>query len=242
MSKKKSKTGLIILAVFLLTILLVFSYLGFIPFLSEIFNKPVDLGIKYTEKDLISAQQKSGIIKKDLPENTLIENSIYYTGKNNIDNYFTSQELTAWANSPHWKYYPLKDVQIRINNDNTAEVSGKIKTSVLDNYKKSINLKDEEADKALDYIKYLQNPSFYAKGKVEIKNNNVELDYEKIKINNFEIPKEYDNKIESTSTRLLFKIRNSVKGLDVLDVKEMKLENGNLIFKGTLPKEEYGLK
>ncbi|MEM3374303.1 MAG: hypothetical protein QXE31_03720 [Candidatus Woesearchaeota archaeon] len=236
------KKLLIILSIIIIIPILLLAYFGFVPVLSELFNKPVDLGIRYTEQDLISAQQKSGVIKKDLPKNTLTEKSIYYEGNNNVNTFFTSKELTAWANSPHWKYYPLKDVQIRINNDNTAEVSGRIKTSVLENYKKSVNLKDEEVDKGLNYIKYLQNPTFYAKGKVEIKNNIVELDYETIKINNFEVPKEYDNKIESTSTRTLYNIKNSVKGLDVLNVKEMKIENGQLKFDGTLPKEEYGLK
>jgi hypothetical protein len=237
------KKLLIAIVILVVIPILVLGYLGFIPVLSDIIGpRPVDLGVKYTAADLASAQAKSGVVKKELPAGTAVSSSLGYSGKNDVKASFTSEELSAWANSDHWKYFALDDVQIKLNDDGTVESSGRIKTAMLDDYINSVHVNDPDALAVIDKLKLMHNPTYYAKGTMSVKNNVVSLDYDELKVGVFDVPKDLDSRAEDLSTRLLQNNVRSFPGLDVLNVKSLTLDDGKMNFDGTLPAVEYGLK
>jgi len=110
------------------------GYFGFIPGLSSLLgtDKPKDLGIKYTQMDYESALEKGGGELKKLP--TTSTESILYEGSHKVKEKFTTQELTALAQEKEeWVDYPLENLQIRINDDDTCEIAGIIKLTKIQN-------------------------------------------------------------------------------------------------------------
>lgn len=120
--KKKNKKKL--LKGFLITgslLILFVTALGFI-FPGLIWTK--SLGIKYTQKDYNSIMNKLNYTKDDAPtEDSKDLYNYVYGPATNVDTQFTSEELTAFFNENRPSYYPLKNVQIKINKDDTIEIS-----------------------------------------------------------------------------------------------------------------------
>lgn len=82
------------------------------------------LGVTYTQTDYNSIMDKLNYTKDDAPtgDSKDLYNYIYGPA-NSVDTEFTSEELTAFFNENRPSYYPLKNVQVKINDDGTIEVS-----------------------------------------------------------------------------------------------------------------------
>lgn len=248
----------------IIIILLILGYFGFVPVISDIMgtNKPKDLGVTFTEKDFESARSKTGVKYQTLTGDLKPEESLKYSGKRNVRMELSSSELTALIYERKWRYYPMKNWTVRINEDGTVETSGQILTNKLMDCLKAFGISLETSLNEL-YIKYgvigsLQNPqierfysllnqisrfiksnpSFYIKGKAEIKNNKITL---------LEIQSVYLGKLNLTSTvnkyvgeikSFIEEIINNTPGLYVtsLTFQDMKLK-----FVGTLPTTESHL-
>ena len=121
--KRKRHVGLyVLLCILILLAGLIFYVLG-----SLFFFPPKDLGVRYTPADYASVVKKIGMQKDKAPTTGDIGDYKYvYSGSKNLDAMFTQEELTAWLNEGRPSYFALKNTQIRINKDNTVEVSGKV--------------------------------------------------------------------------------------------------------------------
>jgi len=171
--KKSAKIGLGILALIILVIILFFALAGYIPGLSALLGttKPRDLGVKYTEGDKNSAIAKSGATYEVLPTETPDSQSIRFSGSHDVNTSWSSVEITALLNDRPWKYWPIEDVQLRINPDNTVEMSGVVSAEKLKGYGAGIGVPGAVVDRVSILPK---EAAFYLKGSGSLSGNNVE--------------------------------------------------------------------
>ena len=169
------KKFLIVILILALIVVGFLGYLGFIPGVSSIFgsDKPKDLGIKYTQVDLVSARAKSQIAYEALPAGTPDEQSIQRSGSRPINTVFTSAEASALMNDRPFKYWPYKDVQVKFNADGSAEVSGKLVKSKISGYCAAIGLPKELVNVAVKFLP--PDPVFYVKGKAALIENTISI-------------------------------------------------------------------
>jgi hypothetical protein len=156
----------ITLGAIIIIVALALGYLGLLPGVSTIFgsDKPMDLGVVYTEQDRLSGRAKAGWEVVDLPPDLPPQESLRYSGRNAVDTTFNEAELTAWANDP-WTYFPLSDCQIRVNDDATIEFSGKWQTNLMRPWAEAMGVSDEYSNIVQDYLRWFSvgNPPFYLK-------------------------------------------------------------------------------
>jgi hypothetical protein len=178
-----------IAAVLVIAIVLVLGYLGLIPGVSNLMgtNKPRDLGIIYTQADYNSARAKSKIAYEVLPSGTPASQSLQRSGQNNINTAWSSAEITSLMNGRPWKYWPYKDVQVKLNEDGSAEISGVLDKSKILNYAAAINLPTEVVKYAVNFLP--ADPVFYVKGRATLTENKVGLfEPQKVEIGRMPLP------------------------------------------------------
>lgn len=169
-------------------VVLVLGWFGFVPGLSSIMgtNKAIDLGVTYTEEDLKSAIAKSGATYEAISGDPAANESISFSGSHEVNTSWTSAEMTALSNDRPWKYYPIKDVQIRINPDNTAEMSGVFSEKKLEGYATAIGTPQEVVDR-LNLLP--AEAAFYIKGTMALSENQVsKFDITSAKLNRLPVP------------------------------------------------------
>jgi len=236
------KTLFIILLVIIIVIVLILGYLGFIPGLSTIFgsDKPRDLGIKYVKADYVSAAQKNKVSINVIDSASSPEASLKWTGANQVNSSWTSEEVTATinANSADWAYFPMKDVQFKVNNDGSVEASGILSFDKLKGYAEATKVSQYNIDsvsKILDEFKIPREPvPFYIKGNLEIKNNNVDVEVPKLEIGRLPIPQSLYEPAKS-SFESFAKEQLDGGGYGSFYIKSLNFDNGKLNFDGTLP-------
>ena len=186
--KKSLIIFLSIIAVLVLIPLIFFSLMGYVPGLSTVFgaDKPEDLGVTYTEADFNSAHQKSAIVYETLPPSTADNASIQFSGSHQTDTSWNSAEMTALLNNRPWKYWPISNVQMRINADNTVEMTGIINSDKLRGYAAGIQVPSAVSDR----ISLLPTEAaFYLKGTAALSENNVsKFDITGAKLGKISIP------------------------------------------------------
>jgi len=170
--KKGKVVGLIILIVVILVPLIYLAMLGYIPGLSDILGakKPVGLGIKYTKDDFDAAHGRSGVNYEETKDASSANGSISFSGSHDVNSLWTSQEMTALLNDRPWKYWPISKVQMRINADNTVEMSGIINSVKLRGYAQAIGVPAAVADRT---NLLPGEAAFYLKGSASLADNNV---------------------------------------------------------------------
>jgi hypothetical protein len=234
MKKSKSKVLrniLIGVGAFVLLVVLVLGYLGFMPGVSALFGSstPKDLGVKYTAQDYANAHAKMGSVMQDTTA-TSIKDSIKYSGSKPVTASFTSEELTATANSGKWKYRPVKDVQVKVSKDGTVEVSGIIIKNRIDKVAEVYGYTAEDIKKGEDIIGFVPgNPTFYAKGKATVINNQVSLNIEEMQIGKIDAK----NLISEGQAQSI--VDSGIAQVPGLNVKSLTFEDGKMNFDGTVP-------
>ncbi len=157
----------ITLGAIIVIVALVGGYFGFVPGVSVLFgsDKPKDLGVTYTDGDWRSGLAKAGWEIVELPEDTPPEEGLLFSGQNPVDATFSERELTAFINPHTWVYYPMSDCQIRINDDATVELSGKLDTGRLQVYADMMDMSDEYSGVMGILQKWyiFGNPTFYVR-------------------------------------------------------------------------------
>ena len=234
MKKSKSKVLrniLIGVGSFILVVILVLGYLGFMPGVSALFGSstPKDLGVKYTAQDFASAHAKMGSLMQESTA-TAITDSIKYSGSKPVTASFTNEELTATANSGKWKYRPVKDVQVKVSPDGTVEVSGKIIKKNIDKVAQVYGYTTDDIKKGEEIIGFVPgNPTFYAKGKATVTNNQVNLDIQELQIGKIDAK----NMISEGEAQSI--IDSGISQVPGLNVKSMTFSDGKMNFDGTVP-------
>lgn len=231
--------GLLRLLLLIVAVLIFVAGLaGFVPGLSTILgtNKPKDLGISIVPEDSIDAQNKIGVQVVELPKDTPIENSYQLSGQREVQLTLDSKEGTAIMNNRDWKYYPFSSMQLRINQDGTAEVSGMVNMSTFMNYANSLGYATGDVEKALDeYHIPKMNMPFYAKGTAGIIENKVFFNVTSFQAGRVPVPSSI---LSSNKGRIESFAQDVVSKQKGFSAKKLVVEEGKIVFDGTLPEKE----
>ncbi len=258
--------GLVIFfGIIVVIILLVLGYLGYIKPIANVLgtNKPVDLGIKYTDSDLGSVKQKFGVELVEI-ESSDPNNSIRYEGEQKVEKSFTDEEITAMVNSKKWIYTPVTNVQIKIGEDGTIESSGTLMVSRLANYFSAVSgatVSTDEVNKAVGILP--KEVPYYISGTASVSNGDVSID-----VNSFSIGKKvsfinfmstaYANSVNASvssfkvgqfaiSQSIISSYKDQINSflttrlnkISGLKANLVTFEKGEMNFSGTMPTKKY---
>jgi len=231
--------GLLRLLLFIVVIVVFFAGLaGFVPGLSTVLgtNKPKDLGIKITPADSAKAQEKSGVIIIELPKDTAVAKSYILEGQRATSFTYDSTEATAIINNRPWKYYPFSNLQLRINTDGTAEISGMVNMTTFMDYANSLGYATGDVEKALNeyHIPKINMP-FYAKGSAGIIDNKVFFNITSFEAGRIPVPSSILSSNKGRIESFAQDVVNKQKGFSA---KKLVVENSKIVFDGTLPEKE----
>jgi hypothetical protein len=232
---KNKKIGIGVGAVLLVAVL-VLGYLGFVPGLSDLMgaNKGRDLGISYTDADYDSAKRKLGFDLGLNPVETPPEDSYKLSDFKPVSTTLTSEELTALMNelTDSWKYFPLDNIQVKINSDNTMEIQSTLLLDRFDGFAKAVKLNDSVVSKINAVISVIKtNPSFYMKGKFTINNGVTESNITQIQIGKVDIPASQLPEIDASVNSLVDRVIQEPVGI----LKNLSCENSLLKIDGNFP-------
>lgn len=255
--KTSTKVWLVILVVIILVPVIFFALAGYIPGLSALFGttKPRDLGVTYTEEDKNSAIKKSGATYGELPSSTADNSSIQFVGSHEINTSWSSAEVTALLNQRPWKYWPISKVQLRINQDNTVEMSGVVNAEKLRGYGAGIGVPSVVVDR----VSLLPSEAaFYLKGSGSLTENKVSsFDISSAQLGRLTIPtsvllsyqgiidRAYAEDVVSELSKYSGKkgyvvdfINEKLAWVRGFFAKRAEFKNGTLEFEGSVPDEE----
>ena len=247
-------------------IILILGYIGYIPQVANFLgtNKPRDLGIRFTEKDRIEAHTKSGVQYGILPVTTSEAQSIQRFGSHEVDISWNSAQASALMNNRPWKFWPYQNVQVKLNADGSAEVSGGLNKAVVPSYASTIGIPKVAIQFAMKLLP--PTPVFYLKMKASLIDNKVaSFEPQVFELNRIPLPvssflafdKQSFQLIKPVNAQLnidmltdLAKVRNK-KDLIISYInsrlaeyssffyaKEARIEENKLIFKGRLADQE----
>jgi len=195
---------------------------------------PKSLGVKYTKADLTSVNTKLGINYAALSSSDSPTSSIKISGQKPLDAEITEAELTALLNQPsdQWKNYPISNVQVKINDDGTVEMTGKILVKRFEDYSEATNVPDKYKSIADENAKLVPvNPSFYYKGDYEIKDGKLEGKGEELKVGPLAVPNDWTENNKDFITEFIDDRLNSAG----MEVESATFTGGKLDIKGTIP-------
>jgi hypothetical protein len=225
--------GIGVLAVIVILVGVV-GYLGFMPGVSDLFgsSKAKDLGVTFTAADLQSAKAKIGRIITDLPSTADAVNSIKFSGQKAINTVLTSAEATALFNDKQWKYYPLKNVQIKFNPDGTTEMAAKVIKSRIEGFAQAIGVAASDVKAITDYVKFIPNdPAVYVKGKLSVVNGKISQAVSSFTVGKLDLTKQIQDNAASVSSWF----QNHILTIPGTTVKNLSVAAGKLSFEGSLP-------
>jgi hypothetical protein len=232
--------GKIIFGIVVLVVVAVFvvGYFGFVPGLSDVMgsNKPLDLGVKYTPSDLASANSKLGVTYKTLPSTENGYASLSRSGEKQVTASFTSAELTALFNdhSAKWKYYPIKDIQVKIGNDGTVELSGVLLVNRFGGLADALEIPEGARSQVRPYLSYISsNPSIYIKGSLSVANNVVQSNVQAVQVGKFSVP---INQIQSIQPVFEQFVQDRADGR-MVHLNSASLSNGRANIEVLIPQE-----
>lgn len=226
-----------ILMVFVVLIALVvagLTYLGVVPVLSPLFAKPMDLGVKKDPLLVDSLDQTLGLSNKvaDRESKTLAD--ISYSGSKQVEVVLDSDQISsiiqAWTDYPN---SPVSDVQIRVNPDGSAEISGMLKISAAVDLARQLGYTDQEIESARSWAKFVANEiPFYAKASGGVVSNVVEINPQQLKLGQINVPTAI---LEPASQAIADVIERRVSKIPGASIDEVTLANSQVRFVGTVP-------
>lgn len=151
--------------IFLILIIVAVAYFALNP------SNPRNLGITYTQADLVSGRDKSQIKYDLISENESSGSPWLPYGQRDVNTSFSSQEITAIMNNKPGIFYPYKNVQVKFNGDGSAEISGQLIKSRIPIYASTFDCPKVAVDIVMKFLP--PNPVFYLKGKATLEENKV---------------------------------------------------------------------
>ncbi len=229
---------LISIGVIVLAASMVLGYFGLIPVFSTLMgaNSPRDLGVHYSAADLQSINAKLGLSLEKLNGASTPEQTLKLSGSKPLVTSFTQEELTALINShsKNWKYYPVTNTQMKINSDGTLEVSGNLMLDRAQEYAEATHVSDQAKKTLFDNTNLIKNnPRFYAKGKLEVKNGQVQLE----DVGEVEIGRVQAGKMLTDNSGFVASFINDRIAAAGVKVNTVSFENGQMQFNGAVPEK-----
>lgn len=198
-----------------------------------------NLGIRYTNADYESILKKLNYTQDEAPVSGTKEDYTYQYGELvNVDEEFTSEEITAFFNENRPSYYALKNVQVKINKDGTIEavtsanvdyflnevLGGKYSRGMIDTYMPALGLLPN-------------NVNLYLKFSGLVINNDAEINLINVTVQGVAIPENIVTSMEAKNTittginGIMTKFKENSGG----SFEKIAVENEKIILKGKLP-------
>lgn len=238
-SYKKLWILLIIFIVILMIPLLLLGYMGLIPGLSNLMGtaNPRDLGVRYSQNDVVTYKQKTSIQFKDYsdapadpknPAEKAVVSDVISVSEVNL----TQEEITALLSTNTYSWMPVKDIQVRLT-DNTIELSGSLNIDKIEEFNQYIsgnNTASQDINSALAWAKRLRNKApVYIKANASIIDNKLSFKLLDAEIGRLSIP------LGSTGDDLSSGRATGNTASQFFSAKSAKLTDGSLKFQGTYP-------
>ena len=188
-----------------------------------------DLGVEFTEQDKVRAYEKLGQQTAETGGRTPAE-FLENQPTHQVDITMTQEEVSAVFSEHH----PVKDFQIKFNDDDSVEASGIVEFDRLEDYLDIFNIDSAEAEAAMDFgERWLADRPFYIKGTGAVHpSNGFTLDIEKFSIGKVPIPLgDNANLAIDTANEGLEETKSG------FNLQEARIENGELIFIAEVPNQ-----
>ncbi len=204
-----------------LIVIVILLATGFIA--SKCLMQPNDLGIK-RDSSLVAAFKQRNKMSL-IPTDKKVEI--------NVD--MTSEEITAvfalWEEKD--KNFTLRNVQIKFNDNGTAEASGYLKIGNAINLAKNLGYSNSDIEKGKEYIKYISGDlPFYVIGTGEIINNSISISPSIFKIGNINVP---ESITLPASELVKDMIKRRIEQVGGADINEASFKTGKFHLQGLIP-------
>lgn len=233
---KKKKSGLKKFLVFIVIVVIIVIALGFL-FPGLLWSR--NLNISYTKADYDSMINKLQYLKDFTPAGESADEYTYQYGElKNIHTDFTSAEITSFVNENRPSYYPLKNVQVKINTDGTIEAVG---SANVDYFLTNVLSGKYSKEQIKDYLPALgmlpDNVNLYIKFTGSVINDKSNVSLQSASVQGVPIPSNIINSNEAVSvvTGGLDTIIASYKEKSGASFDKIAVEDGNLEFQGDVP-------
>ena len=200
--------------------------------------KPRDLGVHATVEQAKAAQAKTQVAVSALPENTPIGESIRFEGSHPMTYEMDSTELTALALShATYKYFPFSNIQIRINPDNTVEVSCTADTMKAFTYATAVGFAASDLEKVMtDYHIPRSSIPVYVKGSGSVTDNKVTIQLDAGEVAGIPVPMGLVNGKKPQIEGVLEDLIHRTSGLDA---KSITFSDSKIYFDGKVPEKKF---
>lgn len=223
-----------------LLVLVPLTSMGLVPILSSMVGAgPKDLGIRITKEDSTKAFAKMGTEYVTLKSTDSITD-FTLEGKVNAELEMDSTELTAFSSNRPWKYYPLKNVQIKIHPDGAIESSSVLIISRALPYAMGLGYSETQIKDAMN--KYNIPPfevPLYIKGYGSVTNDKVTVNAQNVKIGFVTIPNTIVTQANTEAENVLDDVIQ--KHSENFHAESLTFQNGKMKFKGSVAKKAYYL-
>ena len=199
----------------ILAVILILGYLGFMPGVSDLMgtNKPIELGVKFSEANYAAGLAKVPGAQVLNPEALCITCPYTSTGSVPVNTSFSNEEFTAMVNKRNSTKGPLRDAQVKFNADGTFETSGKINDPRVTG-------------------------PVYVKAKIEsVSGKSVQIQIDSAKMGNLPIPDDQLPIVQDIAEKAIADTFAKNPGLNITS---LSIEDGQIKFDGTLPETVTG--
>ncbi len=232
--------------------------------ISFAFSIGKEVDTNWSQEDFELGLNKSKVDISDIEKinlENLAKNNFSTQGTNEIDDFFTSEEMSALISTANNKKGPIKDVKILFKDDGKGEVSFILSDNFVDFLKEqaivtntlpwNVEASEEDAgsveksnptltDMVIDYItSKANNKPVYATGELtRSSNNSVNIKIERLTVGRIPLPQEAIEKVEHETVRVVNTIISPENGFHI---EELEVRDNALFYRGTLPAEIEGI-
>lgn len=242
------------LGLVLLIVIVVAGFLGVVSF-----GKTVDT--TYTEADLTQALDNSQV-KVDAIQSlnlfNVAQNKVAYVGSHPVEVTFTNSEMTALVDQANNDSGPFQNYRMKFIGNDEGEMSFKLsdhftqflqEKGYINGRKQSFlvahnpylrTLSVTVTDNIVKYISGLvDGKPVYAKGYLRrVDNNSVDIEISALQVGMVPMTADVISRVE---TEVIIIVNALISADHGFSIEELRVENGQLYFKGTMPNEIQGI-
>ena len=222
------------IGIFTLLIVGVLGWLGFIPWLSGLIGpEPRDLGVEFSVEEAYDCAEAFSMPSTTSDLEHLKTSPEAFTS---FDTALTSNQASSLLvlgqnDIPNW---PLSIVQLRFNDDGTAEASGVLEVDQLGPFlMDNLGVPPDDVQTAIDRVQIVGDTTFYVKGACGVQSNTVDLSLSEIQIGRLTVPGSWYQGQEHQGTQYI----DAALAREGFAIENVSVSGGTVQAKGTRPLE-----
>lgn len=198
-------------------------------------NTGKEVAVEWDETDYVTALEKADVDVADIEEINLItlaRGDFTTSGTNQIETSFTNAEMSALIDTANANGGPISDFKVSFNGDNEGEMSFRLTDAFIDFIQEQnmIHLSNEK----MATIRFLMP---LASTSNNMTDTVIEITH--LQVGQFTLSDDIVRKVESEVLNFVNQLISSTNGFAI---EELRVEDGALFYKGTLPAEIKGAK